>query len=131
MKKILVCGVLFASTTAIASQPEAYTDTALIKPAVKQAGGFTGPSRGEVYTAANALEAKDDTPAVLTGYIVESLGDEEYRFKDESGEIIVEIDNDDWRGISATPDTKLTLLGEIDTEWTSTSMDVDVVSLAD
>ncbi|MCL1065767.1 NirD/YgiW/YdeI family stress tolerance protein [Shewanella olleyana] len=131
MKKLLVCGVLFASTTAIASQPEVYTESALIKPAVKQAGGFTGPGRGEVYSAAKALEAKDDTPAVLTGYIVESLGDEEYLFKDESGEIIVEIDNDEWKGISATPDTKLTLLGEIDRDWTSTSMDVDVVRMGD
>ncbi|WP_153914747.1 YgiW/YdeI family stress tolerance OB fold protein [Shewanella sp. TC10] len=134
MKKLLVCGVLFASTTAIASPSEGFTDNVVSPTAntsIKQAGGFIGPSRGEVNTAAKALEAKDDTPAVLTGYIVESLGDEEYRFKDDSGEIVVEIDNDNWKGISATPETKLTLLGEIDSEWTSTSIDVDVVRMAD
>lgn len=118
MKKLLVCGLLFASTTVVAAE------------GVKQ-GGFTGPSRGSVDTIDKALEAKDDTPAVLTGYIIESLGDEEYRFKDDSGEMIVEIDDDNWKGIEATPETKLTLLGEIESEWSKTSVDVDVVRLAD
>ncbi|MCC4833150.1 NirD/YgiW/YdeI family stress tolerance protein [Shewanella sp. 10N.7] len=134
MKKLLVCGVLFASTTAIASSSEGYTDSVVTpsaKASVSQVGGFTGPSRGVVNTAAKALEAKDDTPAVLTGYIVESLGDEEYRFKDDSGEIVVEIENDDWHGIQATPEIKLTIIGEIDSDWSSTSLDVDVVRLAD
>ncbi|WP_144213058.1 YgiW/YdeI family stress tolerance OB fold protein [Shewanella donghaensis] len=118
MKKLLVCGLLFASTTAVAASN------------VNQ-GGFLGPTRGSVDTIDKALEAKDDTPAVLTGYIVESLGDEEYRFRDDSGEMIVEIDDKNWKGIEATPETKLTLLGEIDSKWSTTNLDVDTVRLAD
>lgn len=132
MKKLLVCSVLFMSSAAMANQSEGYSDNAAVTtPALKQAGGFSGPVAGSAHTVASALEAKDDAPAILTGFIVESLGDEEYRFKDDSGEIIVEIDDDKWSGILATPETKLTLQGEVDSEWTTTSLDVDVVRLAD
>jgi uncharacterized protein (TIGR00156 family) len=39
----------------------------------------------------------DDTWVTTQGYIVRALGDEMYLFKDDSGQIRIEIENDLWR----------------------------------
>ena len=120
MKKIvLVSALVLASTGAFAAQ-----NTQVAK------GGFSGPSAVTVNTVQIAQEAKDDTPVTLTGYIIASLGDEEYQFKDATGEMIVEIDHRDWNGIEATPETKLVIQGEVDKEWKHTAIDVNTVKLA-
>ncbi|MGL4733526.1 MAG: YgiW/YdeI family stress tolerance OB fold protein [Enterovibrio sp.] len=97
-------------------------------------GGFAGPtSANAINTVKQALNAgvwADDTPVSLTGYITSSLGNEHYIFSDGSGEIRVEIDNDDWRGIQATPKTKLTIVGELDRKISGMKVDVDAVFLA-
>ncbi|MGL4827353.1 MAG: YgiW/YdeI family stress tolerance OB fold protein [Vibrionaceae bacterium] len=99
-----------------------------------QMGGFAGPtSANAINTVKQALNAgvwADDTPVSLTGYITSSLGNEHYIFSDGSGEIRVEIDNDDWRGIQATPKTKLTIVGELDRKISGMKVDVDAVFLA-
>ena len=119
MKKIvLVSALVLASSSVFAAQ---------ITP---QKGGFTGPSTVTVTTVEVALEAKDDTLVTLTGYIVAALGDEEYQFKDSTGVVIIEIDNRDWHGIEATPETKLVINGEVDSDWSYTTIDVNSVKLA-
>ncbi|CAG23659.1 YgiW/YdeI family stress tolerance OB fold protein [Photobacterium profundum] len=97
--------------------------------------GFFGPSETSVKAA---KEGKDDQPVTLTGYITASLGDEMYTFSDGQDNISVEIDNDKWHGIKVTPETKVTITGEIDeewfnshiNEWFSTKIDVDRIQLA-
>lgn len=126
MKKLLVCTLLVVSSAAMANS--ATSDAATMS---YQKGGYSGPNNVAVDTVANALEAKDESSAVLTGYIIESIGDEEYRFQDTSGEIIVEIDSDNWNGINATPDTKLVLKGEVENDWSSRSVEIDSVHLAE
>ena len=96
-----------------------------------QTGGFTGPNTVVIKTVQEALEAKDETPVILTGYIVTALGDEEYQFKDASGTITVEIDNEDWNGVQVTPDTKLVILGGVDADWSNVTVDVNSVQLAE
>ena len=59
-------------------------------------GGFTGPGLS-VSTVAEANKMSDDQPVVLVGQIQQSLGDEKYLFKDASGTITIEIDDEDWR----------------------------------
>lgn len=98
--------------------------------AMAATGGFTGPDRTEQVSVSQALELGDDSQVRLTGVITESLGDEKYRFKDDSGSLIVEIDNEDWGDVQATPDTPLILWGEIDKDWNETELDVDRVELA-
>ncbi|MGS0676503.1 NirD/YgiW/YdeI family stress tolerance protein [Shewanella sp. 30m-9] len=119
MKKVLLMSALiFASSSVFAAQTS------------DPKGGFIGPSNVSVKTVAVALGAKDDTPVILTGYIVASLGDEAYKFKDDTGEVIVEIDDRDWNGVEATPETKVVLEGEVDSSWSYTQIDVDSVKLA-
>lgn len=94
-------------------------------------GGFAGPgSASSATTVQQALSMRDDSPVVLTGKIVSSLGDEKYLFRDATGEIIIEIDDDEWRGITVTPDTTLEIVGEVDKEFMDkTKIDVDSFSV--
>ena len=89
-------------------------------------GGYTGPGIAPM-TVKEALSSRDDTPVVLIGRIEKSLGDEKYSFKDETGVVVVEIDNEDWRGLSVGPDDLVEISGEVDKDFTRTEIDVNTV----
>lgn len=91
---------------------------------------YNGPGvESHVATAADAAKAKDDTPVELTGYLVQSLGDERYIFRDQSGDVEVEIDNALWREIKVTSGTKVTLMGEVDDAWNGIEIEIDSIRL--
>ena len=88
-------------------------------------GGFNGPGLSPV-TAAQAAKQSDDTAVVLVGKIEKNLGNEKYLFRDASGTIILDIDNDDWRGVNITPADTVEIHGEVDKEMLKdTEVDVD------
>lgn len=92
-------------------------------------GGFEGPGL-KVSSVAEALKLADETPVVLEGSIVKSLGHEKYLFKDSSGSVVIEIDNDDWNGITVKPENIIEIKGEVDKEiFKDTKIDVDSISL--
>lgn len=94
--------------------------------------GFTPSTTDnkEITTVQNALEMRDDTPVILQGNILNSLGNEKYTFADKTGKIIVEIDNDDWNGVDVTPDTFIEIYGEVDKGFfKKTKIDVDSVRI--
>lgn len=92
------------------------------------ASGFSGPTSSQMPTTAKqAVDSSmfnDDTPIVLTGKIVESLGGEMYKFRDSSGDVTVEIDHDEWYGLKVDPTTTVVIHGEIDKEYGGTTIDV-------
>ncbi|MGR5139256.1 YgiW/YdeI family stress tolerance OB fold protein [Vibrio jasicida] len=88
---------------------------------------FTGPTTSAINTVKEAHNAADDSFVLLTGNIVQALGDETYLFKDETGEIQVEIDNEDWMGQDVSPQDKVAIRGEVDSEWTTMQIDVDTI----
>lgn len=90
-------------------------------------GGFTGGSKAEVTTVAQALKMKDDTNAVLRGNIVKKIKHEKYLFKDATGEIVIEIDDDDWGGVTVGPQDTVELIGEVDKDFNKIEFDVDIV----
>jgi uncharacterized protein (TIGR00156 family) len=94
-------------------------------------GGFVEPpaqAAAGANTVANAKSMRDDSPVRLQGHIIRSLGGEKYIFRDSTGEIVVEIDHDDWRGVTVTPDDKVEISGEIDRDFMhSTEIEVDSV----
>ncbi|WP_255557915.1 NirD/YgiW/YdeI family stress tolerance protein [Photobacterium sp. WH24] len=94
-------------------------------------GGYTGPNetQGANSTVAQAMQAKDDARVTLTGHIVASLGDEDYRFKDSTGEMIVEIDNHLWGDKQIGPETQVILMGEVDKDLNGTTVDVNSVQI--
>lgn len=90
-------------------------------------GGFVGPGANAngATTVKDALKLRDDSWVVLQGRIVASLGDEKYTFQDDTGSVMVEIDDDDWRGITVTPETTIEISGELDKEmFEATKIDV-------
>ena len=90
-------------------------------------GGFTGGSKAEVTTVAQALKMKDNAKAVLRGNIVKQVGHEKYLFKDATGEIVIEIDDDDWGGVTVGPQDTVELIGEVDKDFNKIEFDVDIV----
>jgi uncharacterized protein (TIGR00156 family) len=74
-------------------------------------GGFSGPDDLRRVTVAQALELPDDTDVKVQGRIVKALGDEKYEFTDDSATIVVEIDDDDWHGLEATPELQVEISG--------------------
>ncbi|WP_298773293.1 YgiW/YdeI family stress tolerance OB fold protein [uncultured Shewanella sp.] len=95
-----------------------------------ESGGFVGPMKDNITTVKEALDAEDDTQVTLTGYITSSLGDEKYHFKDDTGEMVVDIDDDDWNGLKVTPETKVIIQGEVDMDGTNIKIDVDTIDAA-
>lgn len=80
-------------------------------------GGFQGPTaQAKVNTVAEARKAWDDTPVTLTGNIVQRLphDDDDYLFRDATGEIVVDIDHELFMGRTVTPETKVRIFGEVD-----------------
>ncbi|OIN27909.1 YgiW/YdeI family stress tolerance OB fold protein [Vibrio barjaei] len=94
-------------------------------------GGFNGPNDGAQTTVTQALNAKDDTMVQITGNITHSLGDEKYQFTDGSNTIVIEIDNEDWRGVNVTPNDRVIITGSIDKDMVQdATIDVDSVNIA-
>ena len=91
-------------------------------------GGFQGPGLAPM-SVADALKLNDDTAVVLVGQIQQSLGDEKYLFKDASGTITIEIDDEDWRGVNVTPEDTIEISGEVDKDLFDIKVDVNTVKL--
>ncbi|MDF7676152.1 NirD/YgiW/YdeI family stress tolerance protein [Neisseriaceae bacterium ESL0693] len=56
----------------------------------------------------------DDHKVVVTGQLVRSLGHERYEVKDHTGSIVVEIDDEDWRGQPVYAGQTVRIDGEVD-----------------
>lgn len=78
----------------------------------------------------HALTLKDDSKVQLKGYVVKAVGDEKYQFRDKTGTIIVDIDDELWQGKSINATTPVTLIGEVDIDYRPAKrveIDVDTV----
>lgn len=117
---LLVAALWIASPALAAQTGGGFTGAA--QPQGK--GGFTGPGPA-VVTVKQALEMRDDAKVTLRGNIVQHLGGDKYLFKDATGTVKVEIDDDEWGGQSVGPDDTVELYGEVDKDWNSVEIDVD------
>lgn len=97
-------------------------------PVLAQQGGFVeqGTTQTSVITVMDAKNLRDDTRVVLRGNIVRSLGDEKYAFRDASGEITVEIDDDIWHGQMVSPKDPVEIRGEIDRDFRLSGDSVEI-----
>lgn len=87
-------------------------------------GGYTGPGP-DIVTVAQAKEMRDDKQVALKGYIIQSLGDNNYLFKDSTGAITVEISQKHWQGLTIGPEDLVELRGEVDKDWSSVEIEVE------
>lgn len=96
------------------------------------ASSYTGPGAQPVTTVAAANEAADDTPVQLQGFVTKKINnDDKYEFKDDTGTITVEIDNEDLPATPFNDKTRVKLTGEVEKNLMSREVDVDVVETVD
>ncbi|MFT4021102.1 MAG: NirD/YgiW/YdeI family stress tolerance protein [Acinetobacter sp.] len=103
MKKLICVLALGVSASAFAQN----------QPTVNQAAIHTG----QTTTVKQALTFKDNHKVQLKGYVTKALGDEKYEFRDKTGHITVDIDDDLWQGKPISPTTPVTILGEVDIDY--------------
>ena len=86
----------------------------LLLPAIT-AARFTGPTAtGQTNTVAQARRARVDTYVTVTGNIVAHLREDYFTFRDDTGEIRVEIEPEVWRNRDIGANTTVRLLAEVD-----------------
>lgn len=119
MKKILLSSVLIVGLFGAGFEAGA-TDTN-----TRDYGGFNGPRVQGVNTVAGALKAWDDTMVTLRGNILRQVAHEKYEFKDSTGTMMIEIDDDKWYGLSVNPNDEVEIYGEVDKDaFKPTKIDV-------
>ena len=81
-------------------------------------------------TVKQALGMKDDSNVQLKGYVVKAVGDEKYQFRDSTGSITVEIDDELWQGKPISAKTPVTIIGEVDIDYKPAKrVEIDVEQL--
>lgn len=84
----------------------------------------------QVTTVKQALGMKDDSKVQLKGYVVKAVGDEKYQFRDSTGSITVEIDDELWQGKPISAKTPVTIIGEVDIDYKPAKrVEIDVEQL--
>ena len=119
MKKSILITSLLVVTTSLFSETVNQTQV--------QKSGFTGPTILKS-TIEKAKTYKDDMPVSIEGNIVEHLGKDKYLFRDSTGDITIEIDNENWNGMQISPKDKVIIHGEVDKDWMSIEIDVDSIT---
>ncbi|WP_084312123.1 YgiW/YdeI family stress tolerance OB fold protein [Desulfobulbus elongatus] len=101
----------------------AWADQGGFSGAKQAAGGFTGPGPA-LTTVEQAQGLRDDVPVSLRGNVVQHLGGDTYLFRDGSGTIRVDIDDDVWNGQNVGPADTVKIDGTMDKDWNSVEIDV-------
>ena len=90
---------------------------------------FIGPGPAMVTTVAQALQSRDDTPVVLEGHITNQIRHEYYNFRDATGTIILDIDDDVFWPARIAPTDKVRIYGKVDREITRVEIEVKRIEL--
>ena len=95
-------------------------------------GGFYGPTADSAsVTVEQAKQMSDESFVVLRGKVKQMVGKEKYLFEDQSGSIVIEIDDEDWNGVTVGPDDIVEIRGEVDTHWNKpTDIEVDSIAIS-
>ena len=89
--------------------------------------GFLGPETKSLTTVQAILKNHyDDMRVTIKGYIVKRLSHDKYLFKDETGEIIVDIDEKYMPHDDITPKTLIKIDGEVDVKHKGNKVEIDV-----
>lgn len=87
---------------------------------------FTGPSRTtNQITVAEVADARVGSRVTLVGNVIERRWDDYYTFRDETGDITVEIDQRIWRRQPVGVDTQVQISGEVERGLLGRYIDVE------
>ncbi|TDQ59848.1 uncharacterized protein (TIGR00156 family) [Mesocricetibacter intestinalis] len=87
----------------------------------RKGGGFIESKQPA--KVADAEKWHDDQLLILEGRIVKQIGKKDYLFKDDSGELNLEINPRAWRGKHISPHDKVRLLVEVEKSWGKTEVE--------
>ncbi|MBO4480227.1 MAG: NirD/YgiW/YdeI family stress tolerance protein [Alphaproteobacteria bacterium] len=82
----------------------------------------------EVMTIEQVRGLSDNTPVIMRGYLLRQNGENSYVFQDTTGTINLEIDEEDWGGLTVSPNDFIEVWGEVDKNGTS-MIEVDVSAM--
>ena len=94
-----------------------------------QASSYTGPGAALADSAATAGQAADETPVVLQGHLLKRLKGDTYEFRDASGSLQVEIDDDAWPLQTIDATTRVRLSGEVDRELFGREIEIEHIEV--
>ena len=89
----------------------------MLSATVSASAQFVGPGLtriGGKVTVAQVAEIRPGTQVILTGNFVQRYRQDYYRFRDETGEILVEVDRRLWRNRLIGPHTPVQITGEVE-----------------
>lgn len=113
--------VLFAALTGFAllnaNSAFAKSDAALLKEAEKN-----------VVTIAQAKKLSDETGVTLKGIISKHISGDDFELKDETGTMIIDVDDDLWKPMQLKAGDKVRIVGEVDTHRVKPT-DIDVIHI--
>ena len=81
-----------------------------------------------VMTVEQVRAAGDNAPVIMQGYLLRQNGENSYVFQDTTGTINVEIDAEDWGGLTVSPTDMVEVWGEVDKNGMS-MIEVDVSAI--
>ena len=99
MKKIVTLAALLAmSSTVFAGFQDTYVSNNLT-------------------TVQAAQKMADHAPVTLEGNFVRQIDNDEFIFRDSTGEIKVDVDDHAWKGIDVTPNERVRIQGSVDKDF--------------
>lgn len=79
------------------------------------------------WSVTEVLSLPDDSPVVMRGRITKNMGGNMYLFEDSSGNVMLEIDEEDWNGNTVRVDDIVTVYGNVDKGVNYTEIDVESI----
>ncbi len=95
--------------------------------AVTFAFGAHAKNMGPANTVLEVMTFQDDTPVVLQGKIDKPLGKGKYQFSDNTGMIVLDIDDEIIGNTQILSEDIVEIRGEVDKGWFSTEIDVEEI----
>ena len=117
MKKIALLAVIAGSLATSLSAWAGKDDHVIIQEAAKN-----------MVTVQQVAKIKDETGVTLTGQITKHIKSDHYEFKDRSGIISLEIDDDLWHAAGLKVGDHVRVVGEVDTHRYKPT-DIEVVKI--
>jgi len=79
------------------------------------------------WSVTEVMTLPDNSPVVMRGRITKNIGEQMYLFEDSSGNIVMEIDEEDWNGNTVRVNDIVTIYGKVDKGDNSVEIDVESV----
>ena len=123
MKKVIALTTLLVLSSAAIAQG-GFQDSNNPRPQKNKTQQGFFDENSAVKTVKDALEAKDNTFVILEGNIVKQIDNDEFMFRDASGEVKIDVSKRACNGQTITPQDNIQIRGKVDKEWNKTEIDV-------